>query len=808
MKRTGTLAVLAALCALRAEAQVVRPLLSFPREFTSNVAIDDAGTAIYAVTSTNQFGTNPEYRKQIVRWDAATGVGAPVTDFEEGVESVSVSGDGSWLAFVSRADPLGTNHDESAELFVMHPDGTGLAQLTFENLLPLGQRGIRQAIISGSGNRIVFVGRVNLLGTNPTYTSALFVIDRDGTNLRQLQIDVSLAQEFAPNGYWPTPGLDISDDGSKIVYISGTLHTLRSISGINANGTGNHVFSSVTSPTDVVISGNGAKIVYTTGGLESHTIRARSFDGNPGTIVALGNGENASITDDATTVYHYRYTSAAYGPAGIYKMPSTGGSITPVSTGLQIMGLSGSGNLIAARGTELLAIDDTGGNLRQLTTTTLVPGGVSSHGLSPDGATLRFSGSPDPLGTNPGHEYEQFSFAVDTGQLTQLTDDSLPAIYEPQFTDAGEIVFASGADLTGQNPCGNLQIFRYVPGGAFAQLTVCSASIDWNEYPAVGDGDVIGFFSGYVNGGIEVFSMEGDGSGRTQLTTGLGNAYAPIAIGTASPAPLAYTGLKNGRFEIFRVNSDASGLQQVTSGSISDADPPTISGDGQRIAWTSRNNHTGQNGDGSFEAFLFNGPTGPIRQVTNTVGDLFGYAPRVTRNGSWVFVGDGRYNATTLALEPAAGFPHSAGQFFDLQPDATGNRWVVWLYDRLDNHPGASAYFLADMSALPSFTVGKASPTELSWDPSPTSLRYDVVRGSIANLAIAGSTVSLGDVSCLEDDSPDSHTHGYGDPSDPAPGEAFFFLYRGSVGANAVAGSYGHGTGAKERLPSSGGCNP
>src|SRR6185503_13123807 len=129
---------------------------------------------------------------------------------------------------------------------------------------------------------------------------------------------------------------DISDDGSKIVYISGTLYTGRSLSGINANGTGNHVFSSVTSPADVVISGNGAKIVYTTGGLENHAIRARSFDGNPFTIVFLGNGESPSITDDATTVYHYRYTSASTGPAGIYKMPSTGGSITPVSTGLQI----------------------------------------------------------------------------------------------------------------------------------------------------------------------------------------------------------------------------------------------------------------------------------------------------------------------------------------------------------------------------------------------------------------------------------------------------------------------------------------
>src|SRR6185503_16507185 len=100
-----------------------------------------------------------------------------------------------------------------------------------ENLLPLGRRGIRAAVISGSGNRIAFIGRVNPLGINAAYATALFVIDRDGTNLRQLQTNVLLAREVpvAGTGFWPGLGLDISDDGSKIVYITGTDE----IAGIN-----------------------------------------------------------------------------------------------------------------------------------------------------------------------------------------------------------------------------------------------------------------------------------------------------------------------------------------------------------------------------------------------------------------------------------------------------------------------------------------------------------------------------------------------------------------------------------------------
>jgi hypothetical protein len=100
------------------------------------------------------------------------------------------------------------------------------------------------------------------------------------------------------------------------------------------------------------------------------------------------------------------------------------------------------------------------------------------------------------------------------------------------------------------------------------------------------------------------------------------------------------------------------------------------------------------------------------------------------------------------------------------------------------------------------------SPTVVTWDPSPGSVRYDVVRGSISNLAISGSTVDLGPVVCLEDESPDNHTRGHEDDADPAPGEAFFFLYRGSVGAAAATGSYGQGTGGRERIAGAGGCNP
>ena len=58
-------------------------------------------------------------------------------------------------------------------------------------------------------------------------------------------------------------------------------------------------------------------------------------------------------------------------------------------------------------------------------------------------------------------------------------------------------------------------------------------------------------------------------------------------------------------------------------------------------------------------------------------------------------------------------------------------------------------------------------------------IRYDVIRGDVANLSILGSTVNLGPVTCLEDDAPDNHTRGFEDATQPSPGQVFFHMHCG-----------------------------
>jgi len=510
-------------------------------------------------------------------------------------------------------------------------------------------------------------------------------------------------------------------------------------------------------------------------------------------------------------VYLYRY-AGVNGPAGIYRVGSTGGATTLIRSGLKLVRLSGNGLRIVASDTELLAIDNTGGSQRQLTTTTLTGASADELTLSSDGNTFRFSSTIDPAGTNPTHAYEQFSLDIPSGQVTQMTDASVPVIGQPVFADGGDIFFVSSSDLAGQNPCGGWQVFRLSPGGVYTQLTVCGDPEPYRrDYLAIRPDGQVAVFTAEVNFDFETIAIHGDGTGRTQVSPSEPREALGLGVSVAGSGPLTWvafdtlpTGTPPTSGGLFRARADGTGLQHLADGEVYQ---PSISADGNVVAWISYHNY-GQNTDGSLEAFVVDPATGTIHQLTDYVGEFSGSSPLVSQNGQWVFAGEGRYDTSTFTLDPSVVTPHSPRSYFAFLPNATGRRWIISEYEPLDNDPGTSRFFLADMDAVPAFSVSKASPTELSWDPSPTSLRYDVIRGSISNLSNAGSMVDLGAVSCLEDDSSDSHTRGYGDPATPAPGEAFFFLYRGSVGANAAAGSYGQGTGGRDRLPGSGGCNP
>ncbi len=125
-------------------------------------------------------------------------------------EALTLSDDGSRIAYQSGNDPFGTNADSSSEIFVINMDGTGLAQLT------MSARDSFAPKLSDDGTRVVFTSNGGVLpGSNPDGSYEVYVANTDGTGLTQITSNTRDSGTFANN----EPGaVDISGNGAYVVF--------------------------------------------------------------------------------------------------------------------------------------------------------------------------------------------------------------------------------------------------------------------------------------------------------------------------------------------------------------------------------------------------------------------------------------------------------------------------------------------------------------------------------------------------------------------------------------------------------------
>jgi len=821
---TGLCAIaLLSTCAL---AQVVREVKSFPYEYFVGAAIDGPGSVVYTVSSSNQYGTNPDGREQIFRWETATGTGAQLTNFEEGVESVSVSDDGQWLAFISNGDLTGSNHDESGELFVMHPDGSGVTQLT--NDVSLAGDGVTIAVISGSGNRIVFTADIDPVGANPERSREVFVVDHDGGNLRQLTQSISPInlQDLVPA---------ISDDGSRVAFLVGrVLAPALQVFAVPADGSSvaSIVATGTSSYATIALSGNGETIVFQ----DQDKISKVSWDGTGSVTLLVAPGSSPLISDDGQTVVYNKASS-------IWKIGIDGTGATLIAANVlpwryTPLALSGDGTRIAAstsdgvnnyNESQLVAMDAAGGSLHQLTALSLAGAGAFDPQILPTAGRIYFMSNFDILGSNADHSMEVFTMNADGSGLAQLT--AIPAnVYVVQdyaVSDAGVVLFQSTGNLTGQNSCNAYQLYKINTNGTgLTQVTGCTgtpykrlaAKILYNgQYVVYQGDDRVGT---NTDGSPELFRVAANGTGLTPITADDDHQYKyPRLSASAGIQYVVYNSESNldgqnpnTRAQIFRVPLFGTVSQRLTADPGYDSWEPDVSGDGSKVVWWSQADFVGSNPGHLWQIFLWDATTGLKRQLTSpTLGDAYG-PPRFSRDGAWVFFWQGglaRVSIATGAAQRISGFGHRSSAVSTVPAIDSGGNHVAFIgRDIVDRSPSGGSVFMTDLTAKPKIVVGKSAPTLLTWDPEPDPIRYDLVRGNLASLAIAGSTVDLGTVVCLEDDSPDNHTRGFEDAAQPAPGQGFFYLYRGTTGPAALTGSWGQGSGSLERVAGAGSCNP
>lgn len=121
-------------------------------------------------------------------------------------------------------------------------------------------------------------------------------------------------------------------------------------------------------------------------------------------------------------------------------------------------------------------------------------------------------------------------------------------------------------------------------------------------------GGAIAFHSNRA-GNFDIWVMNADGSGATQVTNNGGLTFGPRF--SPDGARIAFSSNRDGDFEIYLINTDGTGLTQLTH--TPRAFEPTWSPDGKRIAFNS-------NRDGDFHVFVMNADGSGVTQLTHGAG--------------------------------------------------------------------------------------------------------------------------------------------------------------------------------------------
>jgi subtilisin family serine protease len=101
--------------------------------------------------------------------------------------------------------------------------------------------------------------------------------------------------------------------------------------------------------------------------------------------------------------------------------------------------------------------------------------------------------------------------------------------------------------------------------------------------------------------------------------------------------------------------------------------------------------------------------------------------------------------------------------------------------------------------------VDDSGGTVLRWSPVLGAAHFDVGRGDLANVALAGTQIALGPLACIANDATATDTAASADAAVPSPGHAFFYVIRDDA-ADPGGSSYGTGALNRMRVPGASDC--
>ena len=187
--------------------------------------------------------------------------------------------------------------------------------------------------------------------------------------------------------------------------------------------------------------------------------------------------------------------------------------------------------------------------------------------MAGDGGKIVFTDDSDTLGTNPGNEWQLWSYDLNTGILLQLTtgeDNPVASFTAIDASDnASHVVWVSLNDVTGQNPNNRSSVFMAATDRSGITQVTINIETTLLEPIIPGDAPTVAFLSDS--------HLTGDNPGLDR--------------------------------QIFKIDANGTNLTPVTSLPSSIVRDITFLDDGSTIAWVGTADPSGTNSDNSTEIF-------------------------------------------------------------------------------------------------------------------------------------------------------------------------------------------------------------
>lgn len=172
----------------------------------------------------------------------------------------------------------------------------------------------------------------------------------------------------------------------------------------------------------------------------------------------------------------------------------------------------------------------------------------------------------------------------------------------------GKIAFVSDRD-------GSMEVFVMNADGSGQTNLTSSPAIDW--WPSWSpDGRKIAFESDR-DGNFEVYVMDADGNGQTRLTNN--SAFDGKPAWSPDGSQIAFASGRDGNIEVYVMNADGSHQTRLTDNPASDSDP-VWSPDGSQIAFVSRRDNPDPSSCApcNSEIYVMNADGTEVTRLTDT----------------------------------------------------------------------------------------------------------------------------------------------------------------------------------------------